>query len=120
MNWKASWKYYLLFFFCLVLLSAYLFAPMWLRPSARKTNYDIMYARYKADSMELEQVRRMYDQEITRSFYKVQMLEHSIAKTDEMINRLLNEGSQEIPSVNIDTLDAVQRFDYISDYFKAR
>lgn len=114
-----KWLPYVLALFAL--LVGYVLRPYFEKGETGATNFIDSYERFKQDSILIEELQNQLSEERKIYYQDRRRMQENLYKSDQLINQILNDAKDiqdKRNSINLDSLDAIQRFDRITGHIK--
>lgn len=122
LNLFLKWRYWLLLFLIIVILF-FVLRPLFEKGKERYNDFIIAKELYESEKEEKEYYEQLYIQQNQQRQHDQYRYLNQIKKSDQLINELL-EATKNIQnkrdSINLDTLNAIQRFDRITRHLEGR
>lgn len=122
LNLFLKWRYWLLLFLIIVILF-FVLRPLFEKAKKRYNDFIIAKELYESEKEEREYYEQLYIQQNQQRQHDQYRYLNQIKKSDQLINELL-EATKNIQnkrdSINLDTLNAIQRFDRITRHLEGR
>lgn len=122
LNLFLKWRYWLLLFLIIVILF-FVLRPLFEKVKERYNDFIIAKELYESEKEEREYFEQLYIQQNQQRQHDQYRYLNQIKKSDQLINELL-EATKNIQnkrdSINLDTLNAIQRFDRITRHLEGR